>query len=751
MRITSLRLTDVKRHRSLELALAPDLTVIRGPNEAGKSTIQRAIEMVLFRRPTSAAQELEGVRPWSDAEAVPTIDIDFEAEGLTGRLSKAFAGARGTARLEIDGDVVTDPAAVDQRIALLTGLPSEKFFRSTASIRHQELAGLDRDEGALRDRLHQSMSGADRGTWAARRKLEEAIARYRSEGHKNPGLLKQSRAEVDRLAKESMAGEAGLAALGRDRSALADAREKREVLDQQLAAAQADLDATSRAVAARDRLGKAEAEYKRYKRATELREEIARHEATHPSQMALPVLRSGVEHLRGLEYGISEQRAELTSQPDPSQWQVDIEKAPAWRPIAVLPLVLLAVAVGAFFVIGDVVGIVLAGVLLAAALGVAFVAWRLRSRSSRVRLQNEIVETEISRRLRGRSDLEEELRAAERERDQQLATLGMADLAAADRLLSAETEHAAAIDRLRAEYRGLLGEAIRSEATPDEASAGETPSGDDEPDVGQLRDRMAAVADEARHALAGMGPMGKDPDEYRHRAETHLRATRGERERAGNAEAAAQARLDGNATDAEEVAASAERLDEARASLATRERRLRVYEMALDALDSAEQSTMKKAARFLEGRMGADISAITGGRYSRVEVDENELTFRVHSAEAGDWVDVSALSQGTIDQIYLAARLGLVRQVTQDRRPPLIFDDPFVTFDDERARRAVALLRSLASDHQVIYLTCSDRYDAVADAVITLPEPPMTAGTASQGDSAAGDDGAAHDDGAERS
>ncbi|MDQ3447861.1 MAG: hypothetical protein M3432_01625 [Chloroflexota bacterium] len=652
---------------------------------------------------------------------MPTIKIDFEDEGVTGRLTKAFAGAKGTARLEIDGDVVTDPAAVDQRMAQLTGSPSEKFFRSTASIRHQEMAGLDRDEGALRDRLHQSMSGADRGTWAARRKLEEAIARYRSEGHKNPGLLKQSRAEVDRLARESMAGEAGLAALGRDRSALADAREKREVLDQHLAAAQADLDATSRAVAARDRLGKAEVEYTRYKRATDLREEIARHEAAHPSQMALPVLRSGVEHLRGLEYGISEQRAELTSQPDPSQWQADIEKAPAWRPVAVVPPLLLAAAIGVFLVIGDVVGIVLAGVLLAAALGVAFIAWRLRSRSSRVRLQNEMVETEISRRLRGRSDLEEELRAAERERDQQLATLGMADVAAAEKLLFAEAEHVAAIDRLRAEHRGLLGDAGRGERP-----SSETPNGEDEEDVGQLRDRMAVVADEARHALAGMGPMGKDPDEYRHRAETHLRATRGERERAGNAEAAAQARLDGNATDAEEVAASAERLDEARASLATRERRLRVYETALGALDSAEQSTMKKAARFLERRMGADISAITGGRYSQVEVDENELTFRVHSAEAGDWVDVSALSQGTIDQIYLAARLGLVRQVTQDRRPPLIFDDPFVTFDDERARRAVALLRSLASDHQVIYLTCSDRYDAVADAVITLPEPPVT-------------------------
>lgn len=706
MRITSLRLSDVKRHRSLELELAPGLTVIRGPNEAGKSTIQRALEMVLFRRATSAAQELEGVRPWSDAEAVPTIEIDFEDEGIVGRLSKSFAGARGTTRLEWDGDVETDPAAVDQRMAELTGLPSEKFFRSTASIRHQELADLDRDEGALRDRLHQSMSGADRGTWAARRKLQDALARYRSEGHKNPGLRKQARSEVERLTKESLQGEARLTSLVRDRSALADARAQRETMDERLSEAQVDLDAAGRAVAARDRLVKAEADYTRYKRATELREDVARREATHPSPMALPVLRSGVEHLRSLEYGISEQRAELSSQPDPSQWQADVEKAPSWRPVALLPVLLLAAAVGAFLVIGDVAGMVLAGVLLAAALGVALVAWRLRSRASQVRLQNEMVETEISRRLRGRSDLEEALRSAERERDQRLASLGMADLPAAEKSLAAETEHVAGIDRLRAEYRGLLGDA-----------AG------DEVDVAQLRDRKAAAADEARHALAGMGPMGTDPDGYRHRAETQLRGARGERERAGNMEAAAQARLDANTVDAEEVAAVAEQLDEARDRLASCERRLRIYEMALGALDSAEQATMKKAARFLEGRMSSDIGAITDGRYSRVEVDESELSFRVFSAEAGDWVAADDLSQGTIDQIYLAARLGLVRQVTQERRPPLVFDDPFVTFDDDRAHRAVGLLRSLASDHQVIYLTCSDRYDSVADAVIALPAP----------------------------
>ena len=77
------------------------------------------------------------------------------------------------------------------------------------------------------------------------------------------------------------------------------------------------------------------------------------------------------------------------------------------------------------------------------------------------------------------------------------------------------------------------------------------------------------------------------------------------------------------------------------------------------------------------------------------------------------------------------------RLVTGDRRPPLVFDDPFVTLDDGRAARALDLLKTIASDFQVIYLTCSPRYDGAADAVVVLdgptvvdaPEPtPATAG-----------------------
>ena len=70
---------------------------------------------------------------------------------------------------------------------------------------------------------------------------------------------------------------------------------------------------------------------------------------------------------------------------------------------------------------------------------------------------------------------------------------------------------------------------------------------------------------------------------------------------------------------------------------------------------------------------------------------------RPHARHRGPWRPrratgsrSRALSQGTLDLVYLTARLGLVRLVTGDRRPPLLMDDPFVTLDDARAARALA-------------------------------------------------------------
>ena len=712
MNITRLRLTDFRRHENLDIELKPGLNIVRGPNEAGKSTVQRAIEVGLFRRATFASNELGDLKPWHNADADPVVEVDFDDNGTHGSLRKVFGGPRGTVELTVNGEAQTDPAAVDAEMARMTGIPSEKFMRSTASVHHHELAGLDKDESTLRDRLQQSMSGADRGTQAARKKLEDSIRRYRTEGAKNPGYLKVLRADVDRLTQDTRSGEQALQQLEADRRALATARATRATLDQQIAANKDNAAKAERAVQLTTRSVEATKRYTTFKKAVELREEVARLDASHPSRVALPVLRSTVDHVRQLEFKLSEMRAELAAEPDLSSYDVAIPN-PRWQPWMAISLILLfvgLVAVGVAVLGGmSIVPLAVGVVLLAAGVAVFFVARGQRNRLNDVRMQNELREAEIARRLSGRTQLAEKVRQTDQERTEALGSLGTKDLGTAERLLNAEADHVAQSENRRAEYRGLMGKDVAPEAGSD--------------DLATQRDQAAAEIDECKHTLAGMGTIGQDPSGQLATFNAALQRLGPERDQARQDEANADARVSNNPVDAEKVAASSESLEQANEQLEAAERRVRIYEDVLTTLDAAEQGTMKKAARFLEKRMASDIETITDGRYRRLKVDEQSLTFSVFAPELDNWIDVSRLSQGTLDQLYLCARLGIVRQVTEPGTPPLVFDDPFVTFDADRAERALRMLKELASDFQVIFITSSDRYDAVADNVIVLPGP----------------------------
>jgi DNA repair exonuclease SbcCD ATPase subunit len=713
MRITRLSIRDFRRYREFEVPLAPGLTIVHGPNEAGKTTIQRALELVLTRKATSSAAEMEALRPWDASDDTrPVVAIDFEVDdedngAKRGSVEKAFRGAKGTVRLEFEGQVITDPTLADQALAELTGIPTEAFFRSTASIRHHELADLDRDESTLRDRLQASISGADRGTSRAKRILERAIYGLNTKGAKDPGRLKVAEEAVaqERAAVEQ--GELALAQLERDRDTLAGARERRAATEADLAERRSLLEKARQAERLQaERVG-AQERFERFRQAVKVADELVELHAAHPSQHPLPVLEQVVGRLRRLDTRIRELRAALAGE---VEVQFEVPPEPTWRPLSrvALLLVLVGAVVAAAGFAGRLTGMLdlgfapmlVGGAIAGVGFILAFVAWWLR-RSDR--MQAQLRDVEIDRRLRGRSEMEEELRQAEADTEQQLRGIGMADLAAAEEILAMEQEHVSAIERLSAQLEGLVGREP-TERLP------------------RLRDTAALEIEQKTHALDALGPIAREP-RARERLEVEVRDLEATLERARDDEANARARVEANAVDAEAVAGHAERLAAWSEQLAVLERRARVYERTLQEIEKAEQATMKSATRYLERTMVADIERVTDGRYRRVAVDDRTLDIRLHAPERGDWVDVTALSQGTLDLVYLVARIGLVRLVTGGRRPPLILDDPFVTFDDARARRALELLGDVARDFQVIYLTTSDRYDAAADAVVRLEGP----------------------------
>lgn len=712
MRITRLRVQNLRRHSDLDVDLARGLTVVRGPNESGKTTLQRAIELGLTRRVTSASADIEMLRTWGAADDDrPVVRIEFEQDeedGVrAGFVEKAFRGPKGMVRMEYDGQSIGDPALADQVLAELTGIPTEAFFRSTASVRHHEVADLARDEGALRDRLQASISGADRGTSRARKKLERALYELNTKGEKNPGRLKVAEGEVARAAAAVEAGEAALAQLERDRDRLSLARERRAEADGALMERRSLLEKARQAerlIAERDA---AQERFERYRTAVQVSDEIAGLQDSHPARDPLPVLRSTVSRLRELDMRMRELRATLSGEVE-VKYDLEVPQPRSWRPTAIVAIVLIvagaALAAAAQFgfaaLPGELaipLGLVLVGMLL------AVVGRRQRIAATGFAREKELRDVEIDRRLRGRSLLEQELQEAELAMANQLSGLELPDLAAAETLLAAEEAHVARIDVLSAQLEGLVGR--------------------EPPDVlPSLRDAAALEIDQKSGALEQLGPIAKEP-RARERLEVEVKDAERAVEMARDEEANARAKVEQNAVDAEEVAGQAERLALWQEQLATLQRRARVYDLTLRAIDAAERATMRTATRYLEKHMVGDLQRVTDGRYRRVRVDDASLGIEVFAPERGDWVDVGALSQGTLDLVYLAARIGLVRLVTGDRRPPLVLDDPFVTLDDERARRALQLLRTISADFQVIYLTTSERYDAAADVVRVLDGP----------------------------
>src|SRR5207253_4479765 len=215
-------------------------------------------------------------------------------------------GPKGTVRLDLDGEVTTDPAKADEILADLTGIPTEAFFRSTASIRHHEIADLARDEAALRDRLQASISGADRGTSAARKRLERALRDLTKGGDKYPGRLKVAEEAVIRSRQVVEQGEAVLDQLERDRDALAGARERRATADSAFAERRSLLEKARQAERLTAERTSAQERFERYRTAVQVRDEIHELARTHPSPNPLPVLSQVVNRLRALDTQIRE-------------------------------------------------------------------------------------------------------------------------------------------------------------------------------------------------------------------------------------------------------------------------------------------------------------------------------------------------------------------------------------------------------------------------------------------------------------
>ena len=138
--------------------------------------------------------------------------------------------------------------------------------------------------------------------------------------------------------------------------------------------------------------------------------------------------------------------------------------------------------------------------------------------------------------------------------------------------------------------------------------------------------------------------------------------------------------------------------------------------LAAETMTELQSSIQSSFGHYLNKEAGELIAGITGGVYDSMWIDQN---LDIFMNTPGKIVPIEDVSSGTMDQIYLALRLAAARLIQGDTgaaeaRLPLIFDDSFAMYDEQRLASA---LRYITEIHhgQILLFTCHTREQRILE------------------------------------
>ncbi len=131
--------------------------------------------------------------------------------------------------------------------------------------------------------------------------------------------------------------------------------------------------------------------------------------------------------------------------------------------------------------------------------------------------------------------------------------------------------------------------------------------------------------------------------------------------------------------------------------------------MAEDRLKALSRKMQDQMKQVMGGRVSEIVEELTGGRYSRLQVEND---FSVSLWEGDRKIPARVLSRGTIEQIYFALRMAAV-EMMQEEEYPVILDDTFAYYDDDRLANTLKWLYE--NKKQVLLFTCQRRETEALD------------------------------------
>ena len=129
-------------------------------------------------------------------------------------------------------------------------------------------------------------------------------------------------------------------------------------------------------------------------------------------------------------------------------------------------------------------------------------------------------------------------------------------------------------------------------------------------------------------------------------------------------------------------------------------------ELVKEVLTNSYEKMKKSVTPKFTQELSNTISKITNGKYANIiPNDEQGLLVELDN---GNYEPASKLSVGTIDQLYLSLRLSMVEELSEEN-VPIILDEVFAYYDDERLKNALVFLNEKCKNHQILIFSCTNR------------------------------------------
>lgn len=161
-----------------------------------------------------------------------------------------------------------------------------------------------------------------------------------------------------------------------------------------------------------------------------------------------------------------------------------------------------------------------------------------------------------------------------------------------------------------------------------------------------------------------------------------------------------------NSEKLEEIISLKEEYENLKEQLEIIEEKNKCFQVTKELLEKSYEEMKKSVTPKFTQNLSRLIEKITNGKYKKVSINEDKGL--IVELENGEYMPASMLSAGTIDQLYLSLRLSMLDEISQEKMP-IILDESFAYFDDDRLKNSLLFLLEQAKEHQIILFTCTHR------------------------------------------